>query len=218
MYLTDTEAAQVAAECVAAIDWQTKNITLNVDSDAIEAADMIAAITPMRPATLRLIEWMKNGLKYQAMKAVAPPGAAIGVTLMADTCRAIALNLADWGFHHEAEQILAALNRSDLAATGHYGRARLSKGTAMAAPDTPYRDVPVVAKALAYAIAFIDSLPADKQDASDRAAILAMLHAHAAVESKAARDGDAWGATAADILNYLADDVERRSGQRARLQ
>jgi hypothetical protein len=119
MYLTDTEAAQVAAECVSAIDWQTNNIILNMDSDAIEAADMIAAITPRRPATLRLIEWMKNGLKYQAMKAVAAPGAAIGVTLMADTCRAIALNLADWGFHHEAKQILAALNRSDLGATGH---------------------------------------------------------------------------------------------------
>jgi hypothetical protein len=88
----------------------------------------------------------------------------------------------------------------------------------MATLDTPDRDDPVVAKALAYAIAFIDSLPADKQDASDRAAILAMLHAHAAMKLKAARDGDAWGATAADILNYLADDVERRSGRRARLQ
>ena len=119
MYLTDTEAAQVAAECVAAIDWQTKNINLSMDSDAIEAADMIAAILPKRPATLRVIEWMKNGLKYQAMKAVAPPDAAIRMTLMPTTCRAIALNLADWGFHHEAKQILAALNRSDLGATGH---------------------------------------------------------------------------------------------------
>ena len=120
--LTEAEAADVAAECIRAIEWQTDNIIANPRSDDIETADMIAAVTPRHPATIRIIDAMKQGsASHRAMKELLPPGTAssFGVVLLSTTCQSIARNLARWGFQHHADQIMAALNRSDLAATGH---------------------------------------------------------------------------------------------------
>ena len=44
-------------------------------------------------------------------------------------------------------------------------------------PSVTGRDDLIVAKALAYAIAFMDSLPEEKQERSDRADMVALLHA-----------------------------------------
>jgi len=118
--LTEEEAADVAAECVAAIEWQVSNIITNPNSDDIGTSDMIAALTPRYAATLRTIEAMKRGDGYQTMKEVAHPGSAdFRVVLMAATCRSIAGTLAMWGFGHHADRIAAALDRGDIAATGH---------------------------------------------------------------------------------------------------
>jgi hypothetical protein len=72
-------------------------------------------------------------------------------------------------------------------------------------------------KALAYAVAFIDSLPADKQIASERRIILGLLRAYANLASEAARELPSDTTTSADILNALADDIEVRSGRRVYL-
>ena len=76
--------------------------------------------------------------------------------------------------------------------------------------DTTERDR-VIAKALAYAVAFIDSFPADKQVASERRIMLALLRAYA---NLAAREQSSGTTTGADILDALADDIELRSGRR----
>ncbi len=44
-------------------------------------------------------------------------------------------------------------------------------------PSVTGRDGLIVAKALAYAIAFMDSLPEEKQERSDRCDMVALLHA-----------------------------------------
>jgi hypothetical protein len=57
MEISKAEAAEIAAECVASIEYQTNNIALTARSDAMSTADMAAAVMPKKPATLRLIEW-----------------------------------------------------------------------------------------------------------------------------------------------------------------
>ena len=119
MDLAETEATEVAAECIAAIEWQT-NFARNPNSEGIPAGDIIAAVTPRRPATLRVIEAMKRGVNHGAAKEFMPSaGPDIGVVLVPTTGRSIAHNLAEWGFQHEAEQIVATVDQSDLAAMGH---------------------------------------------------------------------------------------------------
>jgi hypothetical protein len=114
MDITEAVAAAVAAECIAAIEWQASFVR-NPNSDDIPAGDMIAAVTPKHPATLRIIEAMKRGATHRAMKEFLPPGAPkFGIVLLPTTCRSIAGNLAEWGFRHEAEQIMATLDQSDL--------------------------------------------------------------------------------------------------------
>jgi hypothetical protein len=116
---TETEAAEIATECIAAIEWQTNHV-LSIEGDKVATADMIAAVTPKRPATLRIIEAMKQGQAHRAMKELRPPGAAdFRIVLFPTTCRSIAGNLADWGFRHEAQQITDALDRGNRALTGH---------------------------------------------------------------------------------------------------
>jgi hypothetical protein len=118
---TKSEAAEIAAECVAALDWQTVHLIAAMDTDAVTLDDFMSATTPKHPATVRLIEAMKEQSPvFSAMTAiVSRPAESIEVRLMATTCNSIAHNLADWGFHREAEMILAALMRHDQAATEH---------------------------------------------------------------------------------------------------
>ena len=84
--------------------------------------------------------------------------------------------------------------------------------------DDPFGgDDRLTAKAFAYAIAFIDSLPAHKQVGTQRADMLAILQLYAEDESEIARANDSGnGATAKDILNQFAEDIELRSGRRPR--
>jgi hypothetical protein len=117
--LTETEAAEIAAECVAAIDWQTDHFILQMDTETITTADMIEAITPKRPATLRVLGVMCHGAAYQAMKGIVPAGESPRIVLMPTACKSIAANLASWGFQNEADQIISALERSDRAAIKH---------------------------------------------------------------------------------------------------
>jgi hypothetical protein len=73
----------------------------------------------------------------------------------------------------------------------------------------------VIAKALAYAVAFIDSFPPDKQVASERHTMLALLRAYASLASESAREqASSATTTSADILDALASDIEFRSGRR----
>ena len=119
MDLAETEATEIAAECIAAIEWQT-NFARNPNKDGIPAGDIIAAVTPRCAATLRVIEAIKRGANQEAAKVLMPlAGPDIGVVLLPTTGRSIAYNLAEWGFQHEAEQIVATLDQSDLAAMGH---------------------------------------------------------------------------------------------------
>jgi hypothetical protein len=119
MDLTETEAAEIAMECIAAIEWQA-NFARNPNRDGIPAGDMIVAVTPKCPATLRVIETMKHATDPRTMKELMPlAGPATGVVLLPSVCRSIARNLAEWGFQHEAEQIMATLDQNDLAAMGH---------------------------------------------------------------------------------------------------
>jgi hypothetical protein len=119
MDLTLAEAAEIAAECIAALEWQA-NFARNPSREGIPAGDMIAAVTPRRPATLRVIEAMKRSADPRAMKELMPlAGPDIDVVLLPSVCRSIVRNLAEWGFRHEAQQIMAALDQSDLAAMGH---------------------------------------------------------------------------------------------------
>jgi len=62
---------------------------------------------------------------------------------------------------------------------------------------------------LAYAIAFIDSLPPEKQPAPERRTMWALLHAYAGL----AAERSSGTTTSANILDALADDVELRSGR-----
>jgi hypothetical protein len=118
MKLTDAEATEVAAECVAALEWQVTEVIANPNSGDIEMADLIAALTPRGAATRRVIEAMKQGDGYQAMKeAVTPDGAKIVLT--STTCMSIAGSLAMWGFPRQADEITAAIERADVAASGH---------------------------------------------------------------------------------------------------
>jgi hypothetical protein len=120
MDLTEDEADEIAAECVAALDYQLNQIIANPNSANIEAADMIAAVTPRKPATLRIIEAMKRGEGHEAMKeSRAPGGERWGTVLMPSTCISIAQTLEDWGFREQAEQIGVAIDRANVAATGH---------------------------------------------------------------------------------------------------
>ena len=64
MDLAETEATEIAAECIAAIEWQT-NFARNPNKDGIPAGDIFAAVTPKRPATLRVIEALKRGANRQ---------------------------------------------------------------------------------------------------------------------------------------------------------
>jgi len=80
----------------------------------------------------------------------------------------------------------------------------------MTDPDTAVRDR-IIAKALAYAIAFIDSLPPEKQLAPERRTMRALLRAYAGL----AAEQSSGTATSANILDALAHDVELRSGRGA---
>ena len=93
-----------------------------------------------------------------------------------------------------------------------------SLGDHMEITDDPFGgDDRITAKAFAYAIAFIDSLPVHKQWGAQRADMLAILRLYAEDESEMARANDPRnGATAKDILNQFAEDIERRSGRRPR--
>ncbi len=78
----------------------------------------------------------------------------------------------------------------------------------MTDPDSAVRDR-IIAKALAYAIAFIDSLPPEKQPAPERRTMRALLRAYAGL----AAEQSSGTTTSANILDALADDVELRSGR-----
>jgi len=116
---TEQEAAEIAAECIAAIDWGTEHFIEAMTTDDLGALEIIEAMRPKRPATLQLIEAMKHGAPYCGMKSFVPPGFAPRIVLMPTTCRSIALNLREWGFASDANSIWEALDRSDRAATAH---------------------------------------------------------------------------------------------------
>jgi hypothetical protein len=120
MNMTDEEASEIAAECVAALDYQMNQIIANPNSADIGIADMIAAITPRRPATARMIEAIKREGAPREMKELRPPNSSQWrIVLLPATCIVIAQTLEDWGFHEQAEQIGVAIDRSNIAAKGH---------------------------------------------------------------------------------------------------
>jgi hypothetical protein len=118
MKLTDAEAAEVAAECVAALEWQVTEVIANPKSEDIEIDDLIAALTPRCAAIRRVIEAMKQGDGYQAMKEVVTPAGA-KIVLTSTTCMSIAGSLAMWGFPQRSDEITAAIERAEVAASGH---------------------------------------------------------------------------------------------------
>ena len=120
MDLTEDDADEIAAECVAALDYQLKQIIANPNAADIATADMIAAVTPRQPATLRIIEAMKREEGRRTMKELlTPKGERWGIVLMPSTCISIAQNLEECGFREQAEQIGVAIDRANVAAKGH---------------------------------------------------------------------------------------------------
>ena len=118
MKLTDAEAAEVVAECIAALEWQVTEVIANPNSNDIEIADLIAALTPRCAPMQRVIEAMKHGDGYQAMREIVTPAGA-KIVLTSTTCMSIAGSLAMWGFPQQADEITAAIERAEVAASGH---------------------------------------------------------------------------------------------------
>lgn len=114
MNIAPGEAIEIAAECARSIDWQTKTL-FDTDADAIDTEDAVAAITPKRPSTLRLIEGMRAKRERDPLTSIVGPWVAVRVTLLAPTCESIAAILAEQGYHHEAGRICDALQRHDAA-------------------------------------------------------------------------------------------------------
>jgi hypothetical protein len=76
-------------------------------------------------------------------------------------------------------------------------------------PSVTGRDGLIVAKALAYAIAFIDSLPEEKQERSDRADMVALLHAAVSdpvQRERLARSVEANTGVLPDLTDWKAGD------------
>ncbi len=100
MDLTDQEAAEIAAECIAALKW----LASFPKGIAVPTKELAVAVGPRRPATLQIIAAMRRGdANHHAMYDLLPhsePG--LGIALFPETCRSIARNLADWGFQREA--------------------------------------------------------------------------------------------------------------------
>jgi hypothetical protein len=124
MDLTEDEADEIAAECVAALDYQLNQILNqiigNPNTADMATADMIAAISPRKPATIRIIEAMKLEGHPREMKELRSPNRQQwGIVLLPVTCISIAQTLEDWGFREQAEQIGVAIDRANIAATGH---------------------------------------------------------------------------------------------------
>ncbi len=116
MSFTEAEAAEIAAECVSIIDWQTEHFIQRKDTDTFDAVELVDAVTPKSPATLRMIEAMKFLRPARALRGLAPSGAPQRIVLMPTTCRSIAQNLSALGFKEAAAAIIDALDRGDSAA------------------------------------------------------------------------------------------------------
>ena len=114
MALTDAEAADIMTECIGSIDWQSEFIA-NPDKDAVDPLAFIDAITPKRPATIRLIEQMIAG-QHPLIVLTAATDMTPRVILLATTVRSVIQILADRGFGGEARQIVSALERNDAIA------------------------------------------------------------------------------------------------------
>ena len=117
MEVSQEEANEIAAEVVAAIDWQTSNIIASMDSENVNSEDAIDAMTPKHPATVRLITAMESE-RYK-MKGLVPPDAPFRIVLMATTAGSIAKILVKQGHVVEAQSIVAALERHDQTAQPH---------------------------------------------------------------------------------------------------
>ena len=113
--LTDAESAEIAAECIDALEWQL-TYTANPNKDDIPTDEMIGAVSPKRPATVKLLDNMKTGAGV--LKVIGVPEGA-RVILMPTTIRSIAEALADRGFWHQRRVIYAALDRANRTVNGH---------------------------------------------------------------------------------------------------
>ena len=111
--LTDAEASEIAAECVAAVDAQIDLVIANRNRDAVTADSLIDAIAAQRPATLRVLEWLKSD--GRELKAVAMESGSSAIVLMATTIQSIADVLRDQGYDDEVRQMMDALGHSDAA-------------------------------------------------------------------------------------------------------
>jgi hypothetical protein len=114
MNIAPGEAIEIAAECARSIDWQTKTL-FDSNGHVVDTEDAVAAITPKRPSTLRLIEGMKGRQEQNPLASMVGPWVAVRVTLLAPTCKSIAAILAEQGYHREAGRICDALQRHDAA-------------------------------------------------------------------------------------------------------
>jgi hypothetical protein len=110
MDIAPGEAIEIAAECARSIDWQTKTL-FDGNGNVVDTEDAVAAITPKRPSTLRLIEGMKARQEQNPLASIVGPWVAVRVTLLAPTCESIAAILAEQGYHREAGRICDALQR-----------------------------------------------------------------------------------------------------------
>ncbi len=112
--LTETEAAEIAAECVASLDAQIEMVIANPDRDDVPESKFFFAIMPQRPATVKVLEWLVT--TGRELKAIEKEPGVECVILLATTIRSIADVLRDQGFDGEVRQMMDALERSDAAA------------------------------------------------------------------------------------------------------
>ena len=86
----------------------------NPDRDAVTGDDLLAAITPHQPATLRVLDWLKSAGRELMM--TENKSGIRRVVLLPTTIHPIADVLRDQGFDDEVRRIMDALERSDAAA------------------------------------------------------------------------------------------------------
>jgi len=119
--LTDDEAREIADECVASIEVQIDLMIVNPEKGDARWGEVLNALTPKKPATLRIIEHIKShGGELKTIHSMANPTVQCPA-LLATTCRSIIQALGEQGFDDCWNSIEDALERSDQAAKQKMG-------------------------------------------------------------------------------------------------
>ena len=121
LQLTDDEAREIADECVASIEVQIDMIIVNPEKGDARKGEVLNALIPKKPATLRIIEYIKsrNG-EFNAIASMHTPTVS-RISIQATTCRSIMQVLGEQGFHDCIQSIKDVLERSDQAAKQKMG-------------------------------------------------------------------------------------------------